>query len=94
MDTVEDDHTSDQESEDPMEALKRDLWSDVKDDYDVQDFNIPESKDKGLADYEIGSECLMSDMLDFDYEDNDDMGEDFFEDDMYSLGDWYGGITL
>lgn len=36
----------------------------------------------------------MSDMLDFDYEDNDDMGEDFFEDDMYSLGDWYGGITL
>lgn len=35
MDTVEDDHTSDLGSEDPMESMKRDLWSDVKDDYDI-----------------------------------------------------------
>ncbi|CAG9326241.1 unnamed protein product [Blepharisma stoltei] len=98
MDTIEDDKDSVQEDrgerEDPMESLKNDLLKEIKEDYDVRDFQIPVSKDKGLGDYETGSECLMSDMLDFDYEDNDDINDDINEDDMYSLGDWYGGITL
>jgi len=88
MDTVEDD------PDDPMDSLKVDLMNEVGEDYDQHEFNIPESKDKGLGDYEIGSECLMSDMLDFDYDDTDDVGEDFYEDDMYNLTDWYGGISL
>jgi len=98
MDTIEDDKDSVQEDhgehEDPMESLKNDLLKEIKEDYDIRDFQIPVSKDKGLGDYETGSECLMSDMLDFDYEDNDDVSDDINEDDMYSLGDWYGGITL
>ena len=36
----------------------------------------------------------MSEMLDFDYEEGDDTGDDFYEDDMYSLGDWYGSMNL
>jgi hypothetical protein len=66
----------------------------IKEDFDANDFKIPVSKDKGLGDYETGSECLMSDMLEFDYEDADDVGDDFHEDDLYSLGDWYGSISL
>lgn len=95
MDTIEDDRDSViSDHEDPMESLKSDLMKEVREDYDVRDFQIPVSKDKGLGDYETGSECLMSDMLDFDYEENDDINDDINEDDMYGLGDWYGGITL
>lgn len=95
MDTVEDDVDSVEHLEaDPMHSIKEDLLREIQEEYDVRDFKIPESKDKGLGDYETGSECLMSDMLDFDYEDADDVDEDFFEDDMYSLGDWYGSISL
>ena len=93
MDTIEDDVRSNEEN-DPMESLKNDLMKEIKEDFDANDFKIPVSKDKGLGDYETGSECLMSDMLEFDYEDADDVGEDFHEDDLYSLADWYGSISL
>lgn len=93
MDTIEDDMRSEEEI-DPMVALKTDLMKEIKEDYDANDFKIPVSKDKGLGDYETGSECLMSDMLEFDYEDADDAGDDFHEDDLYSLADWYGSISL
>lgn len=93
MDTIEDDNRSIEEC-DPMETLKSDLMKEIKEDFDANDFKIPVSKDKGLGDYETGSECLMSDMLEFDYEDADDTGEDFHEDDLYSLADWYGSISL
>ncbi|OMJ73886.1 hypothetical protein SteCoe_27335 [Stentor coeruleus] len=93
MDTIEDDVRSEGEN-DPMESLKSDLIKEIKEVYDANDFKIPVSKDKGLGDYETGSECLMSDMLEFDYEDADDLGEDFHEDDLYGLQDWYGSINL
>jgi hypothetical protein len=93
MDTIEDDDYSPPHV-DPIENLKSDLMKEIKEDFDANDFKIPVSKDKGLGDYETGSECLMSDMLEFDYEDADDVGEDFHEDDLYSLGDWYGSISL
>lgn len=93
MDTIEDDDYSPGLA-DPIENLKSDLMKEIKEDFDANDFKIPVSKDKGLGDYETGSECLMSDMLEFDYEDADDVGDDFHEDDLYSLGDWYGSISL
>lgn len=93
MDTIEDDEYY-QDKEDPIESLKSDLMKEIKEDFDASDFKMPVSKDKGLGDYETGSECLMSDMLEFDYEDADDVGEDFHEDDLYSLSDWYGSISL
>jgi hypothetical protein len=93
LDTVEDAQNEDIMG-DPMDSLKDNLLADLHDDYDLQDFKIPERKDKGLGDYETGSECLMSDMLDFDYDDGDELGEDFYEDDLYSLGDWYGSLNL
>ena len=93
MDTIEDDVNSIEEK-DPMQSLKNDLLKEIKEDFDANDFKIPQSKDKGLGDYETGSECLMSDMLEFDYEDADDVGDDFHEDDLYSLADWYGSISL
>ena len=93
MDTIEDDVRSDEQC-DPMDSLKTDLIREIKEDFDASDFKIPVSKDKGLGDYETGSECLMSDMLEFDYEDADDVGEDFHEDDLYSLADWYSSISL
>ena len=93
MDTIEDDVRS-EEPCDPMESLKTDLMKEIREDFDASDFKIPVSKDKGLGDYETGSECLMSDMLEFDYEDADELGEDFHEDDLYSLADWYGSISL
>ena len=95
MDTIEDDYRSEEDVEsDPMVALKTDLMKEIKEDFDANDFKIPVSKDKGLGDYETGSECLMSDMLEFDYEDADDAGDDFHEDDLYSLADWYSSINL
>ena len=93
MDTIEDDDYSPGLA-DPIENLKSDLMKEIKEDFDASDFKIPVSKDKGLGDYETGSECLMSDMLEFDYEDADDVGDDFHEDDLYSLGDWYSSISL
>jgi hypothetical protein len=93
MDTIEDDVKS-EEREDPIESLKTDLMKEVKEVYDADDFKMPVSKDKGLGDYETGSECLMSDMLEFDYEEADDLGEDFHEDDLYGLQDWYASISL
>jgi hypothetical protein len=93
LDTVEDAQDEDIMG-DPMDSLKDNLLADLHDDYDLQDFKIPERKDKGLGDYETGSECLMSDMLDFDYDDGDELGEDFYEDDLYSLGDWYASLNL
>jgi hypothetical protein len=93
MDTIEDDDYSPGLA-DPIENLKSDLMKEIKEDFDANDFKIPVSKDKGLGDYETGSECLMSDMLEFDYEDADDVGDDFHEDDLYSLGDWYSSISL
>lgn len=94
MDTIEDDDYIPPDREDPIESLKSDLMKEIKEDFDANDFKMPVSKDKGLGDYETGSECLMSDMLEFDYEDADDVGEDFHEDDLYSLSDWYGSISL
>jgi len=93
LDTVED-AQDDEILGDPMSSLKDNLLAEVHEDYDMQDFKIPERKDKGLGDYETGSECLMSDMLDFDYDDGDELGEDFYEDDLYTLGDWYASLNL
>jgi hypothetical protein len=96
MDTIEDDEIvdkGDEEQGDAMAGLKKQLLSEVQEDFEGT-FQLQEKKAKGLGDYETGSECLMSDMLDFDYDDGDEMGEDFYEDDLYSLGDWYGSLNL
>jgi hypothetical protein len=96
MDTIEDDELSakaeEEDTGDAMAGLKKQLLSEVQEDFDGA--FLQEKKAKGLGDYETGSECLMSDMLDFDYDDGDELGEDFYEDDLYSLGDWYGSLNL
>ena len=96
VDTIEDDEVSDkavEESSDAMAGLKKQLLSEVQEDFESA-FQMVEKKAKGLGDYETGSECLMSDMLEFDYDDGDELGEDFYEDDLYSMGDWYGSLNL
>ena len=43
-----------------------------------------ERKDRGLADLETGSECYLSEMLDFDFEEGDE-GEETSEEDLLHL---------
>ncbi len=47
-------------------------------------FHVGESKDRGLADLEIGSACYMSEMLNFNFDDYDDC-EEMKEDDLILL---------
>jgi len=49
-------------------------------------FQVGESKDRGLADLEVGSACYMSEMLNFNFDDFDNC-EDMAEDDMIMLND-------
>lgn len=95
VDTIEDDEVFEKEEDqgDAMAGLKKQLLNEVQEDFEGA-FLLQEKKAKGLGDYETGSECLMSDMLDFDYDDGEELGEDFYEDDLYSLGDWYGSLNL
>ena len=67
MDTIEDDLSAKAEA---MAGLKKQL---VQEDFEGA-FLLQEKKAKGLGDYETGSECLMSDMLDFDYNDGYELG--------------------
>lgn len=55
--------------------------------------HIKESKDKGLADLETGSEVYMSEMLGFEIEDAEEM-EEQNEEDLISLNDPWGTIDL
>jgi len=54
---------------------------------------VKESKDKGLADLETGSEVYMSEMLGFEIEDAEEM-EEQNEEDLVSLQDPWGNIEL
>lgn len=54
---------------------------------------VKESKDKGLADLETGSEVYMSEMLGFEIEDAEEM-EEQNEEDLVSLADPWGDIKL
>ena len=47
-------------------------------------FRVGESKDRGLADLEVGSACYMSEMLNFNFDDYDDC-EEMKEDDLIIL---------
>lgn len=47
-------------------------------------FHVGESKDRGLADLEVGSACYLSEMLNFNFDDYDDC-EDIKEDDLVML---------
>ena len=49
-------------------------------------FHVGESKDRGLADLEVGSACYMSEMLNFNFEEYDDC-EEMKEDDLILLND-------
>ncbi len=49
-------------------------------------FRMGESKDRGLADLEVGSACYMSEMLNFNFEEYDDCDE-LKEDDLILLND-------
>ena len=54
---------------------------------------VKESRDKGLADLETGSEVYMSEMLGFEIEDAEEM-EEQNEEDLVSLQDPWGEINL
>lgn len=54
---------------------------------------VKESKDKGLADLETGSEVYMSEMLGFEIEDAEEM-EEQNEEDLVSLNDPWSEIHL
>jgi importin-9 len=54
---------------------------------------VKESRDKGLADLETGSEVYMSEMLGFEIEDAEEM-EEQNEEDLVSLQDSWGEINL
>lgn len=72
-----------------------DLFKDDEEEEQVDllaDF-IKESKDKGLADLETGSEVYMSEMLGFEIEDAEEM-EEQNEEDLVSLADPWGSINL
>ena len=49
-------------------------------------FHVGESKDRGLADLEVGSACYLSEMLNFNFEEYDDC-EEMKEDDLLMLND-------
>ena len=49
-------------------------------------FQVGESKDRGLADLEVGSACYLSEMLNFNFEEYDDC-EEMKEDDLVMLND-------
>ena len=57
-------------------------------------FAVGESKDKGLADMETGSEVYMSELLaGFDMDDFDD-AEEANEEDLMQLGDHFAKVNL
>jgi len=60
--------------------------NDVEDEEAVAEklFKVGKSKDKGLADLEVGSACYMSEMLNFNFDDYDDC-EEMSEDDLLQL---------
>ncbi len=60
---------------------------------DLMADHIKESKDKGLADLETGSEVYMSEMLGFEIEDAEEM-EEQNEEDLISLNDPWGNVQL
>lgn len=66
---------------------------DEEDQVDLLADYIKESKDKGLADLETGSEVYMSEMLGFEIEDAEEM-EEQNEEDLISLQDPWGEIDL
>jgi len=71
-----------------------DLFKDDEDEQvDLLADLIKESKDKGLADLETGSEVYMSEMLGFEIEDAEEM-EEQNEEDLISLQDPWGNIEL
>ena len=51
-------------------------------------FHVGESKDRGLADLEVGSACYMSEMLNFNFEEYDDC-EETKEEDLISTNGTY-----
>ena len=52
-----------------------------------------ESKGRGLADIETGSECYMSEMLDFEYDDGEEADETT-EEDLVHLKDVVAEMDL
>lgn len=56
-------------------------------------FQVGESKDRGLADLEVGSACYMSEMLNFNFDDFDNC-EEMKEDDMLMLNDQFAKEDL
>ncbi len=49
-------------------------------------FKVGESKDRGLADLEVGSACYLSEMLNFNFDEYDDC-EEVKEDDLILLNE-------
>ena len=80
------------EEYDPLEAIKDEL--NVDEDYEYADINIKEREKTTLKDYETGSECYLSDMLDFEYDAEEEMGDEINEEDLFALYDSYEKIEL
>jgi hypothetical protein len=79
---------------DDMNQKGEEIFNDGEDEQvDLLADLIKESKDKGLADLETGSEVYMSEMLGFEIEDAEEM-EEQNEEDLISLNDPWGEIDL
>ena len=79
---------------DDMREKGEDIFNDDEDEQvDLLADMIKESKDKGLADLETGSEVYMSEMLGFEIEDAEEM-EEQNEEDLVSLDDPWNNIQL
>lgn len=104
MDTMggDDDYNEDIDNsyEDENEEIKESIEVNMDEIQDEEDEQvdlladlIKESKDKGLADLETGSEVYMSEMLGFEIEDAEEM-EEQNEEDLLSLADTWSDINL
>jgi hypothetical protein len=99
MDTVESESDDDREMilhdgpDDPLDGVGDDLI--VEEEFEYMDINVRGEREKTtLKDYETGSECYLSDMLDFEYDNEEDVGDEISEEDLKALGDDYHNIDL